>query len=436
MADKVTLTKDRVNKLLADHQANMRAAVETGEKYPAQKDVYDTEQKGFLVRLGKTKAVYCVAKRCNGIMTRVVIGDHGVFLPAHNEPKLNARKRAAMIAADMESGVDPNKAKQERKEQGITLDEAYKNYLEENPRLKPRTIKEYSSLLRNHANDWMGKPLKDLTSAAVQRRHRETTAKAGDAQANKLVRTIRAICNQNTGVLPENPACMPRKKWNPSVRRKRLIQAHQLPEWYLALADYSNRDTADYLLLLLFTGLRRSEGFSLYWKDVDLKEKTLIARDTKNGKDHTMPLSDVLCEMLERRKNGTVNDFVFPSLTSASGHLVEPKKAVASIAKTSGVPFSLHDLRRTFISAANSLGIAPVLVKRLVNHSVSDVTEGYGFEIEETGPAQKMQEITDKIYSYIIRPAAVVLAVKRLNEQAAKHAAKVVNLDDHRRAQA
>lgn len=436
MADKIKLTKDRVNKLLIDHQYSMRVAGEKSEKYPAQRDVYDTELKGFLVRLGKTKAVYCVAKRCNGIMTRVVIGDHGLFLPEHNDPKLNARKRAAIIVADMESGVDPNKAKQERKIQGATLSEAYENYLVENPRLKPRTIKEYSSLLRNHANDWMDKPLKDLTSVMVEKRHRETTVKGGAAQANKLVRTLRAICNQNKALLTENPACMPRKKWNPSVRRTGLIQAHQLPAWYLAIIDYPNQDTADYLFLLLLTGLRRSEGFSLFWKDVDLKDKTLIARDTKNGKDHTMPLSDTLCEMLERRKENAVNDFVFPSLTSASGHLVEPKKAVASIAKTSGIPFILHDLRRTFISAANSLGIAPVLVKRLVNHSTSDVTEGYGFEIEQTGPANKMQEITDTIIGFIARPAAVILALKLLSDQSAKQAGKIVNLDDHRRVAA
>ena len=54
MADRVKLTKDKINKMLAEHQASGAAS---------QKDVYDTDLKGFLVRLGKTKAVYCVAKR-------------------------------------------------------------------------------------------------------------------------------------------------------------------------------------------------------------------------------------------------------------------------------------------------------------------------------------------------------------------------------------
>ena len=183
----------------------------------------------------------------------------------------------------------------------------------------------------------------------------------------------------------------------------------------------------------ILTGLRRSEGFSLYWKDVDLKGKTLTARDTKNGKDHTMPLSDYLCEMLERRKLDKTNNYVFPSMTSESGHLVEPKKAVAAMSKVAGFKFNPHDLRRTFMSVAAHLGVSETLIKRLVNHSVSDVTGGYIFDIEQSGPHQRMQEITDTILGFIVKPAAVLLAVKFIFDQTAKHGAKVVSLDEHRR---
>jgi integrase len=434
MADRVKLTKDRVSKLLSEHQAGMKAAEKASQPFPSQRDVYDSELKGFLVRLGKTKAVYCVAKRCNGKMTRVVIGDHGVFLPEHNDPKLNARKRAAIIIAELESGDNPNETKKERREQGITLAEAFENYVLDNPRLKMNTVKIYRGLLNNHAADWMKKPLKEITAEMVAKRHTEITRKSFPESANKFVRTLRAICYSNKQLLPDNPACMPRKKWNPSKRRTGLVQAHQLPDWYIALTDYPNQDIADYLMLLLLTGLRRSEGFSLFWKDLDLKGKTLIARDTKNGKDHTMPLSDFLCEMLERRMKGKINDFIFPSVTSTTGHLVEPKKAVASIANAAGFKINCHDLRRTFMSVAAHLGISETHIKRLVNHSVTDVTGGYIFDIEQSGPHQRMQEITDTILGYITKPAAVLVAVKLMQEQAAKQAAKVVNLEDRRRS--
>lgn len=429
MADRVKLTKKKVEEMLKEYQ-------ESGET--GRKDVYDTEIKGFLIRLSATKATYCVAKRVNGKMTRVVIGTHGVFIPDHDDPKLNARKRAAVIVADMESGINPNEEKKQRKEQGLTVSEAIENYFLDNPTLKENTVKIYRGLIHNHAPDWLNKPVKSITNEMVLKKHTDITRKGFKESANKFVRTVRAVFYQNKQLLPENPACIPAKKWNPSERRTSLVMAHQLPDWFVALSEYKNQDLSDYLMLLLLSGLRRSEGFSLLWEDIDLRGKMLIARDTKNGKDHTLPLSDYLCEMLERRKADKVNAYVFPSMTSATGHLVEPKKAIASVSAKAGFKVNAHDLRRTFMSAAASLGISETLIKRLVNHSIQDVTGGYIFDFEQSGPHRKMQEITDLILDCITRPAAVVLAVKLLQDQAAKLAAKepakVVSLDDHRKA--
>ena len=431
MAIRVKLTKDRVNKMLAEFKASGSTE---------RKDVYDTEIKGFLVRLSATKATYCVAKRVNGKMTRVVIGSHGVFIPDHDDPKLNARKRAASIVAEMESGVNPNEEKKARREQGLTVTEALENYFLDNPTLKPNTVKIYRGLIHNHAADWLNKPIKSISNEMVIKKHTEITRKGFKESANKFVRTVRAVFYQNAQLLPDNPAKIPSKKWNPSERRETLVRAHQLPEWFMALSEYRNHDLSDYLMLLLLTGLRRSEGFSLVWQDIDLKGKTLIARDTKNGKDHTLPLSDYICEILDRRKLDKVNDFVFPSLTSETGHLVEPKKAIASISAKAGFKVNAHDLRRTFMSAAASLGISETLIKRLVNHSIQDVTGGYIFDFEQSVPHKKMQEITDLIIDCITRPASVVLAAKMLIEsaarQAAKEPAKVIDIEERRKAAA
>jgi len=63
----------------------------------------------------------------------------------------------------------------------------------------------------------------------------------------------------------------------------------------------------------------------------------------------------------------------------------------------SGLSFSLHDLRRTFITIADSLDIPHYALKRLVNHSLgSDVTAGYIVSDIERLRAP-MQKITDKI---------------------------------------
>jgi len=82
-------------------------------------------------------------------------------------------------------------------------------------------------------------------------------------------------------------------------------------------------------------------------------------------------------------------------LVSSAGHIVEPRKAMLKIAELSGVPFTIHDLRRTFITTAESLDISAYALKRLLNHKMNnDVTSGYIItDVERL--RQPMQIITD-----------------------------------------
>jgi integrase len=74
--------------------------------------------------------------------------------------------------------------------------------------------------------------------------------------------------------------------------------------------DPTSETIADYLMLLLFTGLRRSEGMNLQWSDVDFAERTLTIQDTKNREP--LPLSDYLFELLKRREVQHGSGYVFP----------------------------------------------------------------------------------------------------------------------------
>jgi integrase len=112
------------------------------------------------------------------------------------------------------------------------------------------------------------------------------------------------------------------------------------------------------------------------WIDLDNRTLTIPASDTKNGHAHSLPLSDFLTELLETRKH-TGSDYVFPGRRK-TGHFAEPKKPILKIREQSGVNFTLHDLRRTFITIAESLNIRDYTLKRLLNHrSGGDVTDGY-----------------------------------------------------------
>ena len=141
-----------------------------------------------------------------------------------------------------------------------------------------------------------------------------------------------------------------------------------------------NKVASDYLVLLLFTGLRRTEAATLTWSDIDLTDKVIRvpAAHTKAGRKLDLPMSDVVFDLLSSRRELGDSGYVFPS-TGRSGHIAEPKFFLAEVAKSTGIHVSAHDLRRTFISVAASTDITPWSLKALVNHSLGtgDVTAGY-----------------------------------------------------------
>lgn len=144
----------------------------------------------------------------------------------------------------------------------------------------------------------------------------------------------------------------------------------------------------------MLTGLRRSEAARLKWCDVDFIEQSFTIPDTKNKRSHTLPLTDFLHTLLKRRSHTKENEYVFPGKTE-KGHLIDPKAAVTKVCDLSNVDFTLHDLRRTFITVAERLEIPAYALKRLLNHkSPNDVTAGYIImDIERL--RSPMQQITD-----------------------------------------
>jgi integrase len=84
------------------------------------------------------------------------------------------------------------------------------------------------------------------------------------------------------------------------------------------------------------------------------------------------------------------------------------------VIKASGIDFTLHDLRRTFSTIAESLDIPAYAIKRLLNHKMpSDVTAGYiVMDVERL--REPMQKITDYILkSASVKPTAQVAKIGR-----------------------
>jgi integrase len=181
------------------------------------------------------------------------------------------------------------------------------------------------------------------------------------------------------GELPPHPISILRqaRAWNTERRRRSVVPAHGLPKWWCAVHQEEGY-VRDFLLIALFTGMRRSEIARLRWEFVDLEARTLTVPTTKNGDPLELPLSDFLFELLlARRDDNPEAEWVFPG-RGKTGHIVEIKTFYTRVTATSGIRFTVHCLRRSFITIAESLDIPHYALKRLLNHRAdSDVTAGY-----------------------------------------------------------
>ena len=360
---------------------------------------------GLRVYSGGSKT-FIVETRIHGKVKRISLGRYGALTCEE------ARKQAKNLLGDIAIGNDPIAEKREKIAQEVTLKEAFENYLLARKNLKATTIHDYRRGIEGALSDWQNKRLTDLSKDMIETRHRELGSKS-HARANNTMRVLRAVFNfakdkyedtQGSSLFQTNPVdrLSRSRGWYNIERRRTLIMPHELKPWYDATMQLNRESTRDYLHLLLFTGLRRTEAARLRWEQIDLIDRSLHIKDTKNREPHTLPLSSYLYELLSDRHQANTGQspWVFPSVLN-DGPLVDPKTSMARVTEISGVSFTLHDLRRTFITIAESLDIPAYALKRLLNHkSSNDVTAGY--IVPSTDRLRvPMQRITDYIMEQV-----------------------------------
>jgi len=392
-------------------------------KLPAVSQIIrDNRLAGFAVRVSdKGKASFIVEGRIRrGGTVRLTIGKHPSTTVA--EARTIARDQLAL----MDQGVDPRRHRDQQAEEAdrqaahatmmrVTLGDMLGRYLAAR-NLKPSTEKDYRWAFGYVFSDWLSEPVRRITRGLVEDRYTKIEHANGKPTAVKAMRYLSAVLNfsmaeevDSERLITENPtSVLTQKRYDRSVKpRQRYLsdrEIDQLLHYAYVRRSWPTREYVEkhgvsrklkdgtwkpahdgvtdqglnYVLLLLHTGLRKSEMLLLRWGDIDWDKRFFIVRDTKNHSDHVVPFSDAVESLLKAQAAiADRSPWVFPSQASSSGHMTEPKSQLGRICKVTGLSFSLHDLRRTFATHARIHGSDFDLVKRALNHKSGDITDRY-----------------------------------------------------------
>lgn len=307
---------------------------------------WDNEVRGLVLYVGKRSKTWYFQKDIGGQTRRTIIGRFPVI-------SADAARQTALGFA-LEWGRGAGKAIQVGTP---TLERAMDAYLAR-PRLRSDAHK---TVLRRqfeiYLRDWLRLPLDEITKSMVVERHQSMAATPSGA--NHLLKYFRTVWNHARRVheLPECPTMA--IEWFEEKPNGTIIA--DLEAWRRTIDDLENPIHQVFYELLLFTGLRKSEAFTLEWKHVH--EDHIHLPMTKNGRSFDLPIVQVHHEILAPVR-GLSRQWVFPSPKGPSGHLGAPKR----------LRWSPHAHRRTFATVAMEAGVLEEIVGRLLNHTPLSIT--------------------------------------------------------------
>jgi integrase len=361
---------------------------------------YDCDVKGLCLRVQPSgKKLFFVLKKAGG-------KTHRRSLSTFPEMTVeNARKHAHSLLAAVADWIagdrqDPCPLLRPLPDLGegpLSLNTAFQQYLK-SPGKKVKKLsdpvekaiaKEKADARRQYIFDHCFKeladyPIEQLTPTFLTKYHERLSDKYSPIMMNKAHEIIRAVFNY----------LIRRQLWtkvNPAIgveraaknEREIILEADQGQAFFDALDADPNRDFAEWVALLLLTGVRTSNLYSATWKELKLSRKPPVweipPAKSKNGKLMAIPLSKKAVSLLKGRaarlhpgvELKDLEGWVFPShVGSDSGHIQDYKNQWRRLLKNAGLKnFVRHDLRRTFITRMIAAGVPLPVVAAASGHS-------------------------------------------------------------------
>jgi integrase len=208
-------------------------------------------------------------------------------------------------------------------------------------------------------------------------------------QANRAYGVFRQIFEFAAGLdlIPASPMAGVKKPAGNSKPRERALDAEEIKTFWTKLDDaIMDPELKLALKILLVTTKRRGEITKAYWTQINFETAvwSIPKEHSKNGELDEVPLSPMALDLFKQLHaiTGARTRVLphawgnrYPDRCLSEGAL---SKAMRRNQKHFGLPrFTTHDLRRTATTMMGFLNIKRLHQKKVLNHTVSDITEIY-----------------------------------------------------------
>ncbi len=387
----------------------------------------DDEIKKLNIRIQGNKKTWVLIYRINGHQKKLSLGS--IFERTPDSVRAEAIDLLNMI----NRGIDPAQEKKRYQEE-MNVKQLCELYMKEGvAHKKQSTLKIDEGRITHHINPIIGNiKLSELNTGDIEKmmikiingdvksakesekKRGRSIVTGGSEAANRTVQLLSAILNFaiHRELIDKNPAKYVKR---PASHKKEIfLTIEEIKKLGLALADpqHADKKTAiNAIKLILLTGCRKTEILSLRWDYIDFNSKCFRFPDTKTGKQ-TRAFGEAAKNLLEELKRKTNSDWVFPA-TRGNGFYIGLPKTFHQICYShplgeDGKPdlnkssyitkadVSLHTLRHSFATIANSLNFNDFTIAGMIGHKIGGVTRRYSHDVDEA-----IVMAADKVSEYI-----------------------------------
>ena len=348
----------------------MKLTTQTIARYqpPQGKDdhiVFDEDLSGFGLRYRAGKRVwiyqYAFGSGKDRVNARMTLGEFPALSPA------KARDTAQDLYAKVRLGQHPaSDKKKSRTEARYTFGRLVTAYLEfQRSELRSHSHGEITRYLDRYAKSLHGLPATAIDRKKIADLLDTIGAQHGPVSCNRARSALSALFawSMRRGLHNSNPVVGTEQRKERS--RDRILTDLELARIWNAL---NNSDYSDIIRLLILTGQRAGEVAGLRWSEINFDEGLIClpAERCKNGQPHQIPMSKVVADILGARPRN--REYVFGTGAEGFNGWGKCKDRLDAQLGPAMPEWVQHDLRRTFATGLQRLGVRLEVTEAILNH--------------------------------------------------------------------